>query len=193
MINYAEPRTAGVGNYLNEGFQGIVLPVGAVNTGDPWRAYDEVTAFGQAHTESYALEGAGVNAAAYAVAFQKATSIQEIIATALAVAKDGTRMAIQDVLAATNPNDSLDEFVRKTRAAFLPYLQLSPQLLRQNPDETSKKLREGTNIARPSRIACIENVPIALASLVYGRQLYEAVKTIHEKDKTRWDKRAEVL
>jgi ADP-ribosylglycohydrolase len=172
-INNAEPRTAGIGNYLNEGFQGIVLAVGAVNAGDPTRAYQEVTAFGQAHTESYALEGAGVNAVAYSVAFQKNTSINKIIQNVLKFAKDGTKMAIEDVLAVTNPQDSINDFVRKTRQAVLPYWQLSPQLLKKNQsqtdeEETSKKLRESTNISRPSRIACIENVPIALASLVYG-------------------------
>ncbi|MCU0443742.1 MAG: ADP-ribosylglycohydrolase family protein [Microscillaceae bacterium] len=175
-INNAEPRTAGVGNYLNEGFQGIVLAVGAVNAGDPLRAYQEVTAFGQAHTESYALEGAGVNAAAYAVAFQKNSSIKEIIQTVLELAQDGTKMAIEDVLAVTNPQDSFDDFVRKTRQAVLPYWQLSPAMLKQNQsqteEETSKKLRKDTNISRPSRIACIENVPIALASLVYGEGDY---------------------
>jgi ADP-ribosylglycohydrolase len=176
-INNAEPRTAGIGNYLNEGFQGIVLAVGAVNVGDPLRAYQEVTSFGQAHTESYALEGAGVNAAAYAVAFQKQSSIQEIIDTVLSLAQDGTLLAIKDVLAVTNPKDSIDDFVKKTRQAVLPYWQLSPAMLKNNlnnpeEEETSKKLREETNISRPSRIACIENVPIALASLVYGQGDY---------------------
>jgi ADP-ribosylglycohydrolase len=163
-----------MGNWINEGFQGIVLPVGAVNVGDPLRAYQEVTAFGMAHTESFGVEGAGVNAAAYAVAFQENTSIDAVLKACLSVAKDGTKLAIEDVLAATNLSDDLDTFITKTRKAVLPYLQLSPRILEKSDNpETDKKLRENTNIARPSRIACIENVPIALAALKYGNGDYQ--------------------
>jgi ADP-ribosylglycohydrolase len=171
-INNIEPRYAGMGNYINEGFQGIVLPVGAVNVGDPWRAYDEVTSFGLAHTESFGLEAAGVNAACYAVAFQKNSTIEEILKTALSVAKDGSKMALEAVLAVVNLNDSFAEFSQKTREAVLPYLQLSPELLKNKNIETPKQMREGTNIARPSRIACVENFPIALAALKYGNGDY---------------------
>lgn len=176
-INNGEPRTAGIGNWLNEGFQGIVMPVGAVNVGDPWRAYDEVTSFGTAHTESYALEGAGVNAAAYAVAFQKDGSVESALQAALMVAKDGTRMALEDVLATVNINDTQDDFICKARLAVLPYLQLSPKQMKAildgaAPNDTPKMLRERTNIGRPSRIACIENVPVALAALKYGNGDY---------------------
>jgi ADP-ribosylglycohydrolase len=172
-INNHEPRYAGMGNWINEGFQGIVLPVGAVNAGDPWGAYREVTQFGMAHTESFGVEGAGVNAAAYAVAFSRDATIDAILAAARLVAKDGTRLAIDDVLAATDPADSLDQFIEKTRLAVLPYLQLAPAVFRngRNP-ETDKKLREATNIGRPSRIAVVENVPIALAALKYGQGDY---------------------
>lgn len=176
-INNAEPRTAGVGNWLNEGFQGIALPVGAVNVGDPWRAYDEATSFGAAHTESYALEGFGVNAAVYAVAFQKDGDVEAALQAALTVAKDGTRMALEDVLSTVNIHDAQDDFIRKARLAVLPYLQLSPKQLKAildgtAPNDTPKMLRERTNIGRPSRIACIENVPIALAALQYGNGDY---------------------
>ncbi|MCU0634079.1 MAG: ADP-ribosylglycohydrolase family protein [Gemmatimonadaceae bacterium] len=172
-INNHEPRYAGMGNWINEGFQGIVLPVGAVNAGDPWRAYREVTQFGMAHTESFGVEGAGVNAAAYAVAFSREASIERILEAARLVAKDGTRLAIDDVLAATDPADSLDRFIEKTRLAVLPYLQLAPAVFRSGPNpETDKKLREATNIGRPSRVAVVENVPIALAALKYGQGDY---------------------
>jgi ADP-ribosylglycohydrolase len=172
-INNVEPRYAGMGNWINEGFQGIVLPVGAVNVGDPLRAYQEVTAFGMAHTESFGVEGAGVNAAAYAVGFQSVTSINEVLEAVLSVAKDGTKLAIEDAVTATNLNDDLDTFIAKTRKAILPYLQLSPRIFEKSDNpETDKKLRENTNIARPSRIACIENVPIALAALKYGNGDY---------------------
>lgn len=172
VINNIEPRYAGMGNYINEGFQSIVLPVGAVNVGDPWRAYDEACALGMAHSESFGVEAAGVNAAAYAVAFQKESSIDEILDTVRMVAKDGTKMALEDVLAVTQPEDSLMEFAKKTREAVLPYLQLSPQMLKKGNVETPKNLRQDTNIARPSRIAVVENLPIALAALKYGKGDY---------------------
>lgn len=173
VINNAEPRTAGIGNYLNEGFQGNALPVGAINAGDPQRAYDEIVAFGQAHTESYALEAAGGNAAAYAVAFQRGATLDEVIGAAQAYTQDGTRAALADVLATVNPQDSLRTFASKSRAAVLPYLQLGPALVRSSADPlTPKQLRVGTNIARASRIACIENFPVALAALRYGQGDY---------------------
>jgi ADP-ribosylglycohydrolase len=172
FYNNIEPRYAGLGNWINEGFQGIVLPVGAVNAGDPWRAYQEVTAFGMAHTESFGVEAAGVNAAAYAVAFQKNSTVSDVLNIALKVAKDGTKLALEDVLAATDSRDSMDVFIEKTRRAFLPYLQLAPVHLKKGNPETSKTLREGTNIGRPSRIACVENLPIAFAALKYGEGDY---------------------
>jgi ADP-ribosylglycohydrolase len=172
-INNHEPRYAGMGNWINEGFQGIVLPVGAVNAGDPWRAYREVTQFGMAHTESFGVEGAGVNAAAYAVAFSKNADVRQVLDAALMVGKDGTRLALEDVLAATDPADTLDAFVEKTRLAVLPYLQLAPAIFEKgNNPVTDKKLRDATNIGRPSRIAVIENVPIAFAALKYGQGDY---------------------
>ncbi|MCU0338533.1 MAG: ADP-ribosylglycohydrolase family protein [Spirosomaceae bacterium] len=172
-INNAEPRTAGVGNWINEGFQGIVLPVGAVNAGDPWAAYREVAAFGMAHTESFGVEGAAVNAAAYAAAFQVNSTVESILEAALRYAQDGTKLAIEDALKVTRQADDLDTFILKTRKAFLPYLQLSPRIFEKSDNpETDKKLREATNIARPSRIGCIENVPIALAALKYGQGDY---------------------
>lgn len=172
-INNHEPRYAGMGNWINEGFQGIVLPVGAVNSCDPQRAYNEVTAFGMAHTESFGVEGAGVNAAAYAEAFGGQPSIESVLRAGFMVAQDGTKLALEDVLKVTNPADNFQDFISKTRKAIVPYLQLSPRIFEKSDNpETDKKLREATNIARPSRVACIENVPIALAALKYGNGDY---------------------
>lgn len=171
VINNIEPRYAGMGNYINEGFQGVMLPVGAVNVGDFWRAYDEAAHIGLAHTESFGIEAAAVNAACYARAFQKDSSIKQVIETALEVAKDGSKMALEDVLAVVNTQDSFLDFAKKTRNAVLPYLQLSPAQLKAAIN-TPKDLRQHTNIARPSRIAVVENFPIALACLVYGNGDY---------------------
>ncbi|GIV36368.1 MAG: hypothetical protein KatS3mg032_0747 [Cyclobacteriaceae bacterium] len=167
-INNIEPRYAGMGNYINEGFQGIVLPVGAVNVGDPWRAYTECVSIGMVHSESFGIEAAAVNAAAYAVAFQKNSSIKNVIEVATAYAKDGTGMALKEVLAVTNPKDDLKTFINKVRKAVLPYLQLSPENENKENVVTPKLAHKNSNIARPSRIAVVENFPIALACLVYG-------------------------
>ncbi len=171
-INNIEPRYAGMGNYINEGFQGIVLPIGAINAGDPWRAYNECVSIGMAHTESFGIEAAAVNAAAYAVAFKKQSSIKEVIDTAVSFAKDGTGLALKDVLAATNINDDLKTFISKTRKAVVPYLQLSPGNENKENIVTPKLAHEQSNIARASRIAVVENFPIALACLQYGNGDY---------------------
>jgi ADP-ribosylglycohydrolase len=171
-INNIEPRYAGMGNYINEGFQGIVLPIGAVNAGDPWRAYNECASIGMAHTESFGIEAAAVNAAAYAVAFKNQSSIKEVINTATAYAKDGTGLALKDVLAVINSNDDLRTFISKTRKAVVPYLQLSPANESKENIVTPKLAHEQSNIARASRIAVVENFPIALACLQYGNGDY---------------------
>jgi ADP-ribosylglycohydrolase len=175
-INNIEPRYAGMGNYINEGFQGIVLPIGAINAADPWRAYNECVSIGMAHTESFGIEAAAVNAAAYAVAFKNSSSIKEVIDTAIAYAKDGTALALKDVLAVTNLNDDLQTFINKARKAIVPYLQLSPANESKQHIVTPKLAHEQSNMARASRIAVVENFPIALACLIYGNGNY--IKTL---------------
>ena len=49
---------------VNCGAAMYIAPVGAVNAGDPRRAYDEAIAFASGHQESYGLEAAAVLAAA---------------------------------------------------------------------------------------------------------------------------------
>jgi ADP-ribosylglycohydrolase len=171
-INNVEPRYAGMGNYINEGFQGIVLPVGAINAGDPWRAYTECVGIGMAHTESFGIEAAAVNAAAYAVAFQKGSTLQAVMDAAVGLAKDGTGLALRDVLAVTDSRDALPDFIRKTRQAVVPYLQLSPANERKENVVTPKLAHAQSNMARPSRVAVVENFPIALACLQYGNGNY---------------------
>ena len=167
-INNVEPRYAGMGNYINEGFQGIVLPVGAINAGDPWRAYNECVGIGVAHTESFGVEAAAVNAAAYATAFGANASIEAVLQTTTSLAKDGSGLALKDVLAATKSSDDLKTFISKTRKAVVPYLQLSPAKEKDAEAATPKLTHDDSNIARPSRIAVVENFPVALACLQYG-------------------------
>lgn len=146
IINNAEPRIAGIGNNVNCGIAMFMMPVGAVNAGDPFGAYMEATAFGLAHNESFAVEAGGAVAAAYAEAFKVNSTIESIISAAVDLSRDGTKGAIEAVINAVNSSDPLDDFIFKVRNAYLPFLGLNT----------------------PSRKNSIEELPVALAVLKYG-------------------------
>ncbi len=71
-----------------------------MNACDPKSAYDEAIAFASGHQQSFGLEAAGVMAAAVGAAFVPDTSIDDVVESALARAKYGTRAAIADIAAA---------------------------------------------------------------------------------------------
>ena len=77
-----------------------IAQIGIVNAGDPKAAYDEAILFAMGHQCSYGLEAAGVSTACVAKAFEHGTSVDDIIETAGTVAKDGTKMAIEELTAA---------------------------------------------------------------------------------------------
>jgi len=166
-INRVDPRQGGQGNWLNQGLASIIWPVGAVNAGDPGRAYAEAAAFGAAHTESYALEGAAVTAAAFAVAFGPSPTPEAAVAAAVERAQDGTALALRSALAATDPSVPIPVFVDAVRRAWLPYSGLPPERL-DTPDPDTRDL-VGTNGGLPSRTQALENVVAALAAVKYGR------------------------
>ena len=97
---HADPREAGVGNIVNCGAAMYIAPVGIANAGDPDGAYAEALALTGAHQSSYGREAAGVLAAAVAEAMQPAATVETVVETALRLAKDGTRTAIEAVVAA---------------------------------------------------------------------------------------------
>lgn len=165
-VNFTDPRQAGQGNWLNQGLAVIIWPVGAVNAGEPARAYAEAAAFGAAHTESYALEASAVTAAAFAEAFGPAPTVDTVLAAALAHAKDGTRLALEAVLAAVDPADEPPVFADKVRRAWLPYAGLAPADLARAAPDTAPSVRN--NVGRPSRVQSIESVPAALAAFKWG-------------------------
>lgn len=165
-IAMVEPRQAGIGNWLNEGFNSIVFPIGAVNAGDPSRAYAETVDFGSAHTESYALEAAAVTAACFAEALGPSPTVDGILDVALSQAKDGTRLALKAVLDSVDPADAPLVFAMKARRAWLPYSGLPPDRLAAAEPDTRD--RRGTNVGRPSRIQSIENLPASLAALKWS-------------------------
>jgi ADP-ribosylglycohydrolase len=166
-INRVDPRQGGQGNWLNQGLATIIWPIGAVNAADPDRAYAEAVAFGSAHTESYALEGAAVVAAAFAVAFGPAPTVDAVLSAGLDRARDGTGLAMHAALAATDPADSVTGFVDAVRRAWLPFAGLPPHRL-DAPDPDTRNLA-GTNVGLPSRSQAVENVVAAFAAVKYGQ------------------------
>ena len=168
----AEPRTAGVGNMVNCGVAMWMLPVGAVNAGAPLDAYQEAVLLGSAHNESFAIEAGAVMAAASAEALSASGTIDSLLDVVSSLAKDGTQRAIKAVIDASDPQDSLDSFVLKTRAAVAPYDQRTGHC----PDDAPLSLPEFSNVGRPSRVSSIEELPVAFAALRYGQG--DALKTL---------------
>lgn len=115
VLANCEPREGGIGNMVNCGAAMYIAPIGIVNAGNPKAAYDEAILFAMGHQSSYGLEAAGVLAACVAKAFEANTTIDEIIETALSLAKDGTKEAIKDLTDAAKElrmkNADMDEVI----------------------------------------------------------------------------------
>jgi ADP-ribosylglycohydrolase len=158
----AEPRTAGIGNSLNCAIAMYIMPVGAVNAGDPRAAYQEAVALGMAESHSYAVEGAAVLAAGYAAALGAGATVADAEAAALRTARDGTKAAVSAALHATDPADELADWIARVREAVLPYDAASrASALEADPATVIGSYHD-------PRLA-IEEVPVALAALKYGQ------------------------
>lgn len=166
-ITKVDPRIAGVGNRTNGGLMGIVLPTGVVNAGDPDGAYAEVVAFGAAHQESYALEAAAVAAAGYAAALAREASADSVVQAMRRVAKDGTRLAIEATVAATDRLAPVETFIDDFWRAYLPFSGLTPAQM-SDPDAFLRDGRDGTQVELPSRIASVEHPPAVASLLIWG-------------------------
>jgi len=166
MSHSVDPRNAGVGNVVNCGLAMYFMPIGAVNAGDPLGAYSEAASFGLAQNESFAVESAATIAAVYAYAFSRESTIEEAINVGIDVAHDGTKKAIIAVVNAANVNDSLDNFIKKTRQAYLPYGRSFN--IDINTDDKVNRFVEVNDKGRPSRVKTIEEVPVAFAAVKYG-------------------------
>jgi ADP-ribosylglycohydrolase len=153
---HADPREAGVGNIVNCGAAMYIAPVGIANAGDPDGAYVEATALTGAHQSSYGREAAGVLAACVAEAMRPGASAESVVDTALRLAKDGTRSAIEAVVAAADGLDGWrSEGLADLRTAFAPF------------DSVGEVYAAPEQNARiPSRLHSIEELPIALGLLV---------------------------
>ena len=154
----AYPRHAGIGNSINCGVAMYIMPVGAINAGHPNAAFQEAIVLAMAETDSYAVEATAALAAAYAEGFAQEASVGSVCDCARSAARDGTRDAIESVLAATRPGDDLPEFIRNVRKAVEPF----------DPKTASAPGGGRGNADQPSRLLSIEEVPVALAALAYG-------------------------
>ncbi|HEX6337627.1 MAG TPA: ADP-ribosylglycohydrolase family protein [Jiangellaceae bacterium] len=164
---HVDPREAGVGNAVNCGAAMYMPPVGVVNAADPRAAYAEAIDLTGAHQWSYGREAAGVMAACVAAAMAPAATVDQVISTALAVSRDGTRRAIDAALSAADSYDHWTSAVESgaLRAAVAPY------------DTVGEDYRDqGLGARRPSRLHSIEELPVALALLrLAGGSWTEAV------------------
>jgi ADP-ribosylglycohydrolase len=152
---HIDPREAGVGNIVNCGAAMYATPIGIANAGAPAGAYAEAIDVAGAHQSSYGREAAGVYAACVAEAMRPGASVSSVVETALTLAKDGTRDAIEAVTAAASSLDDWRTSLPSIRSAVEPF------------DTVGPNYRAPARDARiPSRTKSIEELPVALGMLV---------------------------
>jgi len=162
---HVDPREAGVGNIVNCGAAMYVAPVGIANAGDPAGAYAEAIDLAGAHQSSYGREAAGVFAAAVAAAMSPGATAASAVGQALALAKDGTRGAVEAVAEAADGITDWEQAIPVLRAAIEPFDSVGPHYRDQSLDAR-----------RPSRTKAIEELPVALGFvLVSGGDVRQAV------------------
>jgi ADP-ribosylglycohydrolase len=162
---HVDPREAGVGNIVNCGAAMYMTPVGVVNAADPAGAYAEAIDVAGAHQSSYGREAAGVFAAAVAAAFRPGASIESVVEAAAGLAHDGTRAAIDAVVAVAAEFSDWRAALGPLRDAVAPFDTVGPQYREPAMDAR-----------RPSRTKSIEELPIALGlALVADGEYRDAV------------------
>ncbi len=161
QLTSCDPRQGGIGNMVNCGAAMYVAPIGVVNACDPKAAYDEAIAFASGHQESYGLEAAGVFAAAVAAAFVPGTTIDTVVETVLALAKDGTRNAIADIARSARKLKSEGgdhaAVVAEFHRVISPYSPMGDDV-----NHTAAKAGRLTGAYQPNRLGSIEELPLAL-------------------------------
>ncbi|MFD5745101.1 ADP-ribosylglycohydrolase family protein [Streptomyces massasporeus] len=158
---HADPREAGTGNIVNCGAAMYMAPVGLVNAADPRAAYAEALDIAGAHQSSYGREAAGVLAAAVAAACTPGATPDSVVSACLALAKDGTRAAIERVCEEAARHTDAESALRPLREAVAPYDTVGP-------DYRAPSL----GARRPSRLHAIEELPVALGMLLVARGDY---------------------
>ena len=156
---HVDPREAGVGNVVNCGAAMYSAPIGIANAANPAAAYAEAIEVAGAHQSSYGREAAGVFAAVVAAAFTPGAAVSGLIDTALELAHDGTRAAIEAVCERAaklaTAGVACDDAAEPLRAAMEPFDTVGPEY--RDP---------GLGARRPSRLHSIEELPLALGMLV---------------------------
>ncbi|OIJ69100.1 ADP-ribosylglycohydrolase family protein [Streptomyces mangrovisoli] len=155
---HVDPREAGSGNIVNCGAAMYMAPVGLVNAAHPAGAYAEALDIAGAHQSSYGREAAGVFAAAVAAASAPDATADSVVAACLALAKDGTRTAIEKVCEVAARHSDFESALGPLREAVAPYDTVGP-------DYRSPSL----GARRPSRLHAIEELPVALGMLTVAR------------------------
>ncbi|OYO21383.1 hypothetical protein CGZ93_10560 [Enemella dayhoffiae] len=153
---HIDPREAGVGNVVNCGAAMYMAPVGIANAGDPDGAYAEAIDLAGAHQLSYGREAAGVFAAAVAASMTPGTTVDEVLAHTVRLARDGTRSAIEAVLEAADrvTGEGAERWgnaIAPLRDAIRPFDTVGEHY--RVPAQDSR---------RPSRLKSIEELPVAL-------------------------------
>jgi len=176
QLSACDPRQGGVGNMVNCGAAMYIAPVGVVNACDPRAAYDEAIAFASGHQQSYGLEAAGVFAAAVAAAFFPGTTIETVVETALSLAKDGTRSAIADIVAAARElrrtGADYDAVVARFHDIIGKYSPMGDDV-----QHGPHKAGVATDAYQPSRRLSIEELPLALGfALLNGGEFRKSIE-----------------
>ncbi|WP_432185904.1 ADP-ribosylglycohydrolase family protein [Streptomyces sp. Tue6028] len=154
---HVDPREAGTGNIVNCGAAMYMAPVGLVNPANPAAAYAEALDVAGAHQSSYGREAAGVFAAAVAAACAPGATPASVVDACLALAKDGTRDAVEAVCEVAARHTDFESALAPLREAVAPYDTVGP-------DYRAPSL----GARRPSRLHSIEELPVALGMLVVG-------------------------
>lgn len=186
VLANCEPREGGIGNMVNCGAAMYIAPIGIVNASNPKAAYDEAILFAMGHQSSYGLEAAGVLAACVAKAFEANVTIDEIIETAITLAKDGTKEAIKDLTAAAKElrtkNADMDEVIQVLQKKMEKYSPMKDDVHRK-----LEKIGVPSNHYTPSRIFSIEELPMALAFIVlndgdFYNSIYDGINSGRDTD-----------
>ncbi|UED88711.1 ADP-ribosylglycohydrolase family protein [Streptomyces profundus] len=154
---HVDPREAGVGNIVNCGAAMYMAPVGVVNAAHPEAAYAEALDVAGAHQSSYGREAAGVFAASVAAALRPDATPESVVEAALALAKDGTRAAIEAVCEVAADYRDFEAALAPLRAAVAPFDTVGPDYRKPS-----------LGARRPSRLHAIEELPVALGMLLVG-------------------------
>jgi ADP-ribosylglycohydrolase len=186
VLANCDPREGGIGNMVNCGAAMYIAPIGIVNAGDPKAAYDEAILFAMGHQCSYGLEAAGVLAACVAKAFEHGVNVDDIIETAISLAKDGTKMAIEELTSAARSlraeGVEMDQVIDTFQTIMKKYSPMGDDVHRK-----VEKVGIPSNHYTPSRLFSIEELPMALAFIVlndgdFYPSIYDGINSGRDTD-----------